>query len=111
MRELRGTLSVVLIIAAAVCAVAGGVALYLRADIVDEQSFADRSVNALEDEDVRSVVSREIVVQLIDQGSTDLVSARPVLESVTSFVIRSDAFKRVFRNAAVHGNRVMFSRE
>jgi hypothetical protein len=107
----RGTLSVVLVIAAAVCAVVGGVALYLRAEIVEPQSFADRSVDALENDDVRTVVAREVVVQLIDQGSTDLVSARPVLESVTAFVIRSDPFKRVFRTAALQGNRVLFARE
>jgi hypothetical protein len=109
--EIRGTLSVVLVVLAAISAVAGGVALYLRSEIVEPQSFANRSVDALDNDDVRSVVSREIVVQLIDQGSTDLVSARPVLESVTAFVIRSDAFKRVFRNAAIQGNRVMFARE
>src|SRR4051794_29053877 len=107
----RGTLSVVLIVVATVLAVAGGVALYARQEIVEPHAFADRAENALERDAVRQVVAREIVVQLIDRGSTDLISARPVIEEVVDFVVASRPFRPVFRRAALQAHRVLFVRD
>ena len=53
----------------------------------------------------------QIVVYLVDRGSTDLVAARPLLESVVGAVIQTDPFRRVFRTAASETNRVFFQRE
>ena len=107
----RGPLSVLLIVLATALGLAGGVALYLRQQIVDPESFADRAVDALADDDVRKVVSRELVVQVIDRGSSDLISARPVLETVVTVVVGSEPFRRVFRIAAVQANKTLFARE
>ena len=110
-RMSRGALSVVLIVAAAVVGVAGGVALYAREEIVDANAFTERAVDALERDPVREVVSREIVVQLIDRGSTDLISARPVIESVVDFVVASQPFRRVLRASAAQAHRLLFVRD
>ena len=110
-RMSRGALSVVLIVAATVLAVAGGVALYAREEIVDADAFTERAVDAVERDPVREVVSREIVVQLIDRGSTDLISARPVLESVVEFVVASQPFQRVLRASAAQAHRLLFVRD
>ena len=110
-KTLRGPVSVVLIVLATVLALAGGVALYMREEIINSDAFADRASDALQRDAVRRVVAREVVVQLVDRGSTDLISARPVLESVAEFVIRSEPFRRVFRSAAVNGHRLLFVRE
>jgi hypothetical protein len=107
----REALSVVLIVLATVLAVAGAVTLYAREEIVDREAFVERSEAALQDDEVRDVIAREIVVQLIDRGSTDLISARPVLESVVEFVVASQPFRRVIRSAAAGANRVLFVRE
>ena len=107
----RGGLSVVLVVLATAFALTGGVALYVRQEIVTSGAFADRATGALERDAVRRVVSREIVVQLIDRGSTDLISARPVVESVVDFVVASEPFRRVFRRAALEANRVLFVRD
>ena len=107
----RGTLSVALIVVATALGVAGGVSLYARQQLIAPQPFADRATDALERDAVRRVVAREIVVQLIDRGSTDLISARPVIEEVVDFVVASRAFRRVFRTAAINGNRVLFVRD
>ena len=96
----RGAVSIALIVVSTVLAVAGGVMLYARQEIIDEKAFVDRASESLERDEVREVVSREIVVQLIDRGSTNLISARPVLESVVDFVVASQPFRRVFRRAA-----------
>ena len=107
----RGVASVALVVLGAALLLGGVVAYYLRTEILDEDAFADHAVVALDDDRVRRVVSREIVVNLIDRGSTDLVAARPLLESVVDAVIGSAPFKKVFRQAAVQTNRVFFTRE
>jgi hypothetical protein len=108
--RLRQTASVVLIVLAGVLLVAGTVTFYARDQIIDREAFADRAVAALQDDGVRTVVGREIVVYLVERGSTDLVAARPLLESVVGTVMQSEPFRRVFRSAAVETNRVFFVR-
>jgi hypothetical protein len=107
----RGVASVALVILGAVLLLGGVVAHYLRTQVLDQDAFADRAVAALEDDGVRTVVRREIVVNLIDRGSTDLVAARPLLESVVDAVMQSRPFQGVFRKAAVETNRVFFVRD
>jgi hypothetical protein len=102
---------VALIVLATALCLAGVVALYAREEIVSPKGFSGHAVQALERQEVRRVVAREIVVQLIDQGSTNLISARPILESVVEGVIRSDPFERLFRAAAGQANRLLFVRE
>jgi hypothetical protein len=107
----RAPLSLALVVLAAALAFAGGVTLYVRTEIVASHAFADRAVDALERDPLRRVVSREITVQLVERGSADLVSARPVVESVVGFVVRTQPFRRVFRSAAFNANRLLFVRE
>ena len=107
----RGPASVLLVIVAALLLLAGAVAHYARTEILDQDAFADRAVEALDDDRVRKVVRREIVVNLIDRGSTDLVAARPLLESVVDAVMQSAPFRALFRRAAVETNRLFFTRE
>jgi hypothetical protein len=107
----RGAVSVALIVVAAALGVAGGVALYVRQEVIAPNAFADRATDALDRDAVREVVSREIVTQLIDRGTTDLISARPVIEEVVDFVVANRQFQRLFRSAAIQGNRVLFVRD
>jgi hypothetical protein len=60
---------------------------------------------------VRHLVSREIVVNLVDRGSTDLVAARPLLESVVGAIVQTQPFRSVFRRAALEANKVFFVRD
>jgi hypothetical protein len=71
----------------------------------------DRAVQTLDREGVRTLVGRQIVVYLVDRGSTDLVAARPLLESVVEAVLQTEPFRRVSRAAASETNRVFFVRE
>jgi hypothetical protein len=103
--------SVVLVVVGAVLLFAGVVALYAREEVIDRKAFADRAVAALDDDGVRHLVSREIVVNLVDRGSTDLVAARPLIESVVDAVVQTQPFRQVFRRAAVEANKVFFVRE
>lgn len=106
----RVTVSIVLVVVGAVLLVAGAVAFYARGQIVDRQAFADRAVAALEDDEVRRVVGREIVTYAVEHGSADLVAARPLLESVVGGLLQTEPFRRVFHAAAGQVNRAFFDR-
>jgi hypothetical protein len=107
----RSAVSVTLAVLAALVLALGTVAFYVRAEVVDSDAFADRALVALEDDDVRRVVRRELVTALIDRGSADLAAARPLLESVVDAVIDTQPFQALFRRAAVQANRVFFVRD
>ncbi len=100
-----------MLVIGAVLLIAGTVAFYAREQIVDREAFANRAVDALEEDGVRRVVGREIVVYLAERGSADLAAARPLLESVVDTLIQTEPFRRVFRAAALEANRVFFVRD
>jgi hypothetical protein len=106
----RNRASIALAAAGAVLAVIGALLLYVRVEIIDPDAFADHAVEALEDDRVRDVVSTEIVVQLIERGSADLVAARPVLEQAVGAVLDARAFEQIFRAAARESNRLLFDK-
>ena len=107
----RNVASIVLAVLGALLVFAGALLLYVRAEILDEDAFADRAAAALDDDATRDVVSTEIVVGLIENGSPDLVAARPLIQQVVDTVIDSRPFKDVFREAAVQTNRLLFVRD
>ena len=107
----RGIASTVLVVLGAILLIAGTVAYYGRTQIIDREAFADRAVAALDDDGVRVLVGQQIVVNLVDRGSTDLVAVRPLLESVVGAVIQTEPFRRLFRAAALETNQVFFKRE
>jgi hypothetical protein len=107
----RLTTSIVLVVLGAVLLFVGTVTFYAREEVIDREAFADRAVAALDDDGVRHLVSREIVVNVIDRGSTDLVAARPLLESVVAAIVQTQPFKQIFRRAAVEANKVFFVRD
>src|ERR671922_2518572 len=106
----RGVAAVVLIVLGAVLLFTGTIAFYAREQVIDREAFADRALEALDDDGLRRLVGREIVVNAIERGSADLVAARPLLESVVDTVIQTEPFRRVFRAAALETNRIFFVR-
>ncbi|MBV8953022.1 MAG: hypothetical protein JO179_02720 [Solirubrobacterales bacterium] len=108
--RLRRVVALLLIVLGAVTAVAGGVLLYVREEILDTSAFAGRTVSAVRKPALNRVVSREISVQLVEPSLPDLVAARPVIEAALSRVIAADAFAPVVRAAAEHGHRLLFAR-
>jgi hypothetical protein len=100
-----------LIVLATVLAVGGGVVLYVRQELVNRGAFADRATAALRADPVRRVVATELVVQVIDRGSTDVISARPLLQSVVEFLVSAPPFQPVVRIAADHAHRLLFARQ
>ncbi len=92
-------------------ALVGGVALYARQEIFDADNFARRAAVSLRNGDVRSEISDQIVDQIIEQGSGELIQAKPLLEAVVSNVLDSAPFRSIFRKAVVQVHRAVFSRD
>ena len=78
----RRRLSVALAVIGAFLALTGGTLLYLRENIFDRDAFADRAEVAFSDQRVRLAVSQPVTDAIIDSGPTQLVNARPLIESV-----------------------------
>ena len=106
----RGVLSVVLAVLAAAAIVFGGACLYVREELLNANAFSDRTVAALAHEDVRRVVAREIVVHVIDAGPSDLLAARPLINSLVESVIATPQFRSVVAEVARHAHRLLFDR-
>jgi hypothetical protein len=90
--------------------VLGGACLYVRQQLLDSHSFADRTVSALTREPVRRVVAREIVVQAIDKSSPDLIAARPVITSVVETLVGTRQFRSLIHSVAEQAHRLLFQR-
>jgi hypothetical protein len=95
---------------AAAATVAAVVAVYLRAEVANRDAFADRAVAALEEPAVREVVARQVVVGVLERGSPDLLSVRPVLETAVQAVVGTSPFRSLVRGAALQGHHVLFDR-
>jgi hypothetical protein len=108
--RLRGRISLLLVVVATLFALAGGVCLYAREEILDSSAFADRAVVALRHPGVNSVVARELAVQVIEPSVPDVVAARPVIESAIKALVSSSAFRPVIHLAAENGHRLLFER-
>ena len=104
----RDRASIALAVIGSLLAVAAVLLLYARAEIIDEDSFADNAVEALADDRVRDVATTEIVVQLVERGSADLIAARPLVEQVVATVVDTAPFRQIFREAARQANRLLF---
>jgi hypothetical protein len=100
-----------LLVAASIALFLGGITLYARAAILDAREFSDRATATLEDERVRTVVSDRIVDEVIEQGSAELIQARPLLESAVAAALDTGAFQSIFRRAAQNVHKLLFERE
>lgn len=98
----------VLAVAAAVAAVGAVVALYLEAEVANRDRFADRAVAALDDRAVRDVVARQVVVGVVERGSPDLISARPLLETAVETVVSTGPFRSLVRTTAQQAHSLLF---
>ena len=108
---MRSGVSYALTVIGALLLLVGGISLYLREEIVDEDAFAQRSTAVLEDDAVRHAVARELAAEVSNSGPPQLVSARPILEGVFEALIGTQQFEQVFDQTARQANKLMFTRE
>jgi hypothetical protein len=98
----------VLAVVALVLALAVG---YVRHAAVDSDQFANRATAALEDDSVRTVIAERVTDGLVLQNDSDLIAARPLIESIVSSVVGGRAFTTVFRAGVRDVHRALFDRD
>jgi hypothetical protein len=106
----RAVASRVLTIVGAVVLVGGVLATYLRSEVVDERAFIRHAADALRTPEVRGLVSAQVVEQLVDEGGTDLIAARPLVRPLVDALVGTDAFAELFDVAARDTHRLLFTR-
>ncbi len=84
---------------------------YLRRAAVDADQSANGATVALHDESVRSLISEQVTDQLVLKSRSDLIAARPIIQSVVSSVVGGRAFTGVFRSAVRDVHRAVFDRD
>jgi hypothetical protein len=109
-RRARFGISTALAIVAAAFVLLGGTTLYLRAEVFDADSFADRAQSALKHDAIRQTISDELVATAIREGTSELIQAKPLLQTVVDAALRTPAFNSLFRAAALNLHRLAFDR-
>ena len=103
--------SIALTVVAAIALLLGGFTLYLRQEVFDDHAFADRAQSALQRSAIRQAISDELVETAIRKGSTELLQAKPLVQTITEATLRTPAFGSVFRTAALQVHRLAFRRD
>lgn len=103
----RTALSITLASLCALCLTAGLVRTWISDAIYDDDRFAGTAVRVIEREDVRREIRTSIVDHVIRQ-QPDLVSARPIIETVVDAALRSKAFETIMAEAARDLHRTVF---
>jgi threonine/homoserine/homoserine lactone efflux protein len=93
----RLLLSRALAVLAAFALVLAVAASYARSVVVSSDQFADRASVALHNSSVRSLIADSVTDDLVLRNSPNLIAARPLIRSVVSSVVASDAFAGLFR--------------
>ena len=102
-RALVGAASLLLVLAL--------VAGYARHAAFDSEQFSNRATAALRDDSVRALVAKRITDDVVLEKQADLITARPIIESVASGVVGSSAFTGLFRAAVRDVHRAVFDRD
>ena len=96
-----------LVVAASVVLVLALVAGYAQRAIVDSDQFANRAAAALRDDSVRTLVAERITDDVVLENQADLITARPIIQSVVSGIVGGRAFTSLFRSAVRDVHRTL----
>jgi hypothetical protein len=100
-----------LVLLAVVAMVLALVVGYVRRAAVDSDQFANRATVALKDDSVRSLIGEKVTDQLVLNKASDLIAARPLIESIVASAVGSRAFTGAFRSGVRDVHRAVFSRD
>lgn len=93
---------------AAVLAIAGLAAGYVKRELAEPEPFADRAVDALRSDEVRGVIAQQVAVEMLERGSPDIVASRPLVLTAVEAVLETDEFEPVLRRSAVTAHELLF---
>jgi hypothetical protein len=101
----------ILVVLASMTLLLAALAGYADRALFDPDQFANRATDALRDQRVRDVVATEITDDLVLRADADLLAARPLIQSVASGVVGSDAFTAIFHAGVRDLHRAIFERD
>jgi hypothetical protein len=84
---------------------------YARRSLLDSDQFAGRAAATLRDDSVRSLIAQRVTDQVVLKQQADLVSARPIIQSVVSTIVGGTAFRTLFVHAVRDVHRAVFDRD
>ena len=95
----------ILVVVASVAIVLTLAVGYVRRAAVDSDQFANRATAALRSDPVRSLAAQQVTDEIIIKHRSDLIGARPLIESIVSSVVGGGAFTSAFRSGAPQRSR------
>jgi hypothetical protein len=98
----RARTSVALLIVGLACVLIGNPLLYGREQIFNADKLADKTVETLDDADVRDAIGHRVTEVLIRKVNPDLVTAKPLLEAGTSGIVGTGAFKAILHQGVTN---------
>ena len=104
---LARTLAALAAVAITLALVAG----YVRHAAVNSDQFANRATVALRNDSVRTLIAGKITDEVVLKHQSDLIAARPIIQSLTSSLIGSRAFTKLFRTGVRDVHRAVFDRD
>jgi len=107
---IRRLASVVLIVLGGIALFAGVLARYADQNVLDPERFAERAVEALDDDGARSEVADVIVVELEKLGA-DRREVSPVVDRAVGTVAEDPRFRTALAAALVRANRAVLEDE
>jgi len=100
-----------LVVLASVALILALVAGYARHAVVNSSQFSNRATVALQNDNVKTLVADKITDDVVLKNQRDLLSARPIIQSVASGIVGSRAFTSLFRSAVRDVHRALFDRD
>ncbi len=107
----RQTLSIALLVLACLAVVGTLVTSYVRTQLLDREDFADRAVAAIQRDEVRSVVARELTINVVERGAEDAITYRPLIEQAVSVVLDTPPALRLLRLGVREAHGLLFVRD
>lgn len=107
----RGVAVWALLILASLAVVAALVVGYVQRAALDSDQFANRATVGLRDSSVRALIAERVTDEVVLANQSDLVAARPLIESIVSSVIGGRAFTGVFRAGVRDAHRALLDHD
>src|SRR5215475_69294 len=100
-----------LVVVACVAIVLALVVGYVQRAATNSDQFANRATVALQDDSVRSLIAQRVTDELVLKQESDLLAARPLIQSIVSSVIGARAFTNAFRAGVRDVHRAVLDRD
>lgn len=107
----RALLSSGLAILGAVLLVTGASAFWVRTQVLGAEGFARNAERALATPPAIHLLSTRIVDQVIERGSAELITIRPLLESVVTGILSTGAFRDLYAAAVADAHRTLLAHD